>query len=130
MTASIFSHLPNILIMNIIKMNTESCRIEKEIALTKEKMNTCFPFIENNELYGWDTTKGETPFDNINFEGYWDNAFGVVQLYLFNLFNKDETKTIQVWGFTEDMEEDEDDIADASYYTSVTDSENECSDED
>ena len=74
MTASIFSHLPNILIMNIIKMNTESCRIEKEIALTKEKMNTCFPFIENNELYGWDTTKGETPFDNINFEGHWDNA--------------------------------------------------------
>ena len=94
MTPSIFSQLPNILIMDIIKMNTESERI----ALTKKQMSTCFPFIENNHLYGWLPSHGETPFDD-NVDSDMAELFGVEEL---DLFHKDDKKFIQVWGFTSD----------------------------
>jgi hypothetical protein len=89
MTASLFSNLPNDLIMNIIQINTHREQVER----TKARFNKCLPFIEVKHMYGW---RRGSPFAyEVDLEE--SDSYGVQEIdtpqYKPNSF-------IQVWGHT------------------------------
>ena len=94
MTTSLFSNLPNDLIMNIIEINTHREQVER----TKARFNKCLPFIQVKYMYGWGeaTSAHASPFAyEVDLEE--SDSYGVQEIdtpqYKPNSF-------IQVWGHT------------------------------